>query len=198
MYTRFLVFLFFLPSFLIAQETINVSLQPDSCLSDVELQLAMMINTYRAEKGLPSVEFSASLCRVARIHTQDLENNYKPSDRCNMHSWSDKGRWTPCCYTPDHKQSANMWNKPRELTSYRGNGYEIAFYTTGNYDSPAQFAREILNGWKGSPGHNEVIINKGKWKDVSWKAMGIGISGGYACVWFGEEKDPAGKPSVCK
>ena len=193
-----LVFLLFHPSFLFSQDTISVTLLPENCPSGVERKLAEMINAYRAEKGLPPVALSVSLDFVARTHTQDLENNYKPSDRCNMHSWSGKGKWTSCCYTPDHSESACMWNKPRELTSYKGNGYEIAFYTTGRYDDPAEFAREILNGWKGSPLHNQVILNRGIWTQVNWKAMGVGVSGGYATVWFGEEPDPAGEPAGCK
>ncbi len=186
------------PCFLLAQGAISVSLLPEKCLTEPEVQLAGMINSYRAEKGLPPVTISASLSYVARTHAEDLADNYKQSKRCNMHSWSGKGNWTSCCYTDDHKRAACMWSKPRELTSYTANGYEIAYYTTQTYTSPAEYAHDILKGWKGSPGHNETIINRGIWKKVKWNAMGVGLSGGYACVWFGEETDPAGSPSSCK
>ena len=91
-----------------------------------------------------------------------------------------------------------MWDKPRELTNYQGDGYEIAFYSSFKYNSPAAFARDILDGWKKSPGHNEVIVNKGIWKNVNWQAIGIGIYGEYANVWFGKEKDTAVEPELCE
>jgi len=90
-----------------------------------------------------------------------------------------------------------MWNKPRELTNYQGNGYEISFYTTYKYTSPETFAQDILNGWKKSPGHNDMIINRKTWKKVHWQAIGIGIYDEYANVWFGEEADEAGEPTTC-
>ena len=36
-----------------------------------------------------------------------------------------------------------MWNKPRELTSYIGDGYEIAYWS-----SEGATAAAALNGWK--------------------------------------------------
>lgn len=89
-----------------------------------------------------------------------------------------------------------MWDKPRELTNYPANGYEIAFFTSYKYPSPGAMAKDILDGWKKSHSHNEVIINKGVWKDIQWEAIGIGISENYATVWFGEVEDPLGEP--CK
>lgn len=76
-----------------------------------------------------------------------------------------------------------MWNKPRELTSYIGDGYEIAYWSSEGATAAA------LNGWKKSRGHNAVIINQDIWKNVQWKAIGIAIRGEYAVVWFGKELD---------
>ena len=53
-----------------------------------------------------------------------------------------------------------------------------------------------LDGWKSSTPHNNVIINKKIWKDVDWKAIGVGIYGGYATIWFGEHLDNDGSPKV--
>jgi exopolysaccharide biosynthesis protein len=50
-------------------------------------------------------------------------------------------------------------------------------------------ATTALKSWKGSASHNAVIINSGMWKKSDWKAIGIGMYNGYACVWFGEEPD---------
>ena len=75
-----------------------------------------------------------------------------------------------------------MWDKPRELTSYHGDGFEIAFWCSADAN-----ANEALESWKSSSGHNEVIINSGIWRDNPWQAIGIGIFGSYAVVWFGTE-----------
>ena len=78
-----------------------------------------------------------------------------------------------------------MWNKPRELTTYPGNGYEIAAWSS--IDITAQ---EAISLWKESAGHNNVILNMDTWSNVEWKAMGAAIYKGYAVVWFGKETDP--------
>ncbi|NVO20809.1 MAG: CAP domain-containing protein [Bacteroidetes bacterium] len=169
-----------------------------NCLTGEEQALGRLINEYRMEKHLPGIKLSASLCFVARTHSKDLSGTDVYKGKCNLHSWSDQGKWTACCYTPDHKDAACMWNKPRELTTYQGDGFEIAYFTTATFDTPEMLAREALKAWKGSPGHNEIIINSGKWADMDWKAMGVGSWNGYVTVWFGKETDPAGEPEICK
>lgn len=181
-----------------SQNKKNEQQLPQICLSPAEMELFTLINEYRARKGLPEVKLSASLCYVAQTHAKDQDANFKQGGRCNMHSWSDKGNWIACCYTPDHKKANCMWSKPRELTSYTGEGFEISFWSTYKYPSALAQAKDILDGWKKSPGHNDVIINKRDWKDVSWQAMGVGIYGEYANVWFGREEDNAEKPEPCE
>lgn len=168
------------------------------CISKTEARLAQMINDYRKSRKLPPIPLSASLSKVAKLHAIDLANNYKPGENCNLHSWSDDPRWSSCCYTPDHKKSDCMWDKPRELTSYSGDGYEIAYYSTFNYATPQAFLDDALKGWKSSKGHNEILINAGKWKTAEWKAMGVAVFGEYSVIWFGELTDKAGKPKVCE
>lgn len=80
-----------------------------------------------------------------------------------------------------------MWFKPRELTAYPGYGFEIAYYYSAGAD-----ATGVLRSWQGSPPHHAVIINSGVWEDHPWGAVGVGIYGAYACVWFGEEPEPSG------
>ena len=154
-------------------------------LNNEESKLYNLIMEYRASKGLPEIALSKSLTFVAQTHVKDLENNHPDIGNCNMHSWSNKGDWTPCCYTSDHARAQCMWGKPSELTSYKGNGYEIAYGSSGLLVT----ALGALNGWKKSHGHNQVIINQGIWHDNNWKAIGIGIYKGFAVVWFGEERD---------
>lgn len=153
-------------------------------LSAEETKLYELIMSYRASYNLPSIPLSPALTYVAHTHVRDLAA-YPPTGECNLHSWSEHGEWTPCCYTSDHAQAQLIWNKPRELTTYTGAGYEIAFY----YSAGAT-ATSALDGWKHSHGHNIMIINQEQWTSRTWKAIGIGIYQNYAVVWFGEEPDP--------
>lgn len=168
-----------------------------SCISDEEYRLYSLINEYRQQKGLPKIALSASLSYVAGAHAWDLEENQPDQGNCNMHSWSDQGPWTACCYTDDHEKAECVWAKPAELTRYEGYGYEIAYYNSKSVNEHDDIARAALEGWKTSPGHNRIITNKYAWKRMNWKAMGVGIYKHYVVVWFGEEKDDAGRPRQC-
>lgn len=156
------------------------------CLNPQEKELVRLINEYRKSKKLQSIAVSSKLTLVAQAHAKDLASNYNfdPNGSCNPHSWSDKGNWTPCCYTSDHKQAECMWNKPLEIAGYEGLGYEIAYYS-----SAGATAKEGLEGWKKSKGHNPLLINSGTWKQVEWESIGVGIYEQYAVVWFGQLAD---------
>jgi uncharacterized protein YkwD len=157
----------------------------EGCSADA-LALIDLVNAYRGDNGLPAIPASTSLCTVATAHVHDLADNmpHVQPGGCNLHSWSDQGAWSPCCYTPDHAQAMCMWVKPSELTSYAGYGYENAAAGVG---SPEQ----ALSLWQSSPGHNEVILNQGIWADLPWGALGADIHQGFAVLWFGAEADPA-------
>lgn len=155
------------------------------CLSSEEKKLYDLIMKYRKQKNLPLIQLSNKLTQVAQLHAKDLAEQYNDKDeKCNLHSWSDRGSWTPCCYTDDHKKAQCMWDKPREIAGYESNGFEISYYSSGGAT-----AEEGLAGWKVSNGHNQVIINEGIWKTITWNAIGIGIYKEYCVVWFGELKD---------
>lgn len=173
---------------------------PDICLSAEEKKLFDDINAYRKKNGLSPVILSASLTKVAQTHAYDLSYNRPFSKKCNMHSWSDKGKWTSCCYTDDHKQSQCMWDKPKELTKYSGYGFEIShgFAQFPTFSGDTVTAATALEGWKNSSGHNNVILNKDIWNKMKWNAIGIGINRDFACVWFGTEADSESIPEVCK
>jgi len=193
---------FFLPAILMILSSISglfaqESPLPAFCLSETEQLLAQKINQYRVRKGLQAIPISKSLSFVARTHCKDLEQTYTHSGKCNLHSWSGNGNWTSCCYTADHRKAECMWSKPSELTSYTGDGFEIAYYNSLPPESAEAYAQDILDSWKGSPGHHNLIINRGTWDDVKWNAMGIGVWNGYATVWFGKVADPAGEPEYC-
>lgn len=163
------------------------------CLNAEEQKLYDLIMEYRTSKKLDRIPVSAKLTRVAQVHAKDLSENYNPDNKnCNIHSWSKKGNWKACCYTPDHKEARCMWNKPREIAGYESNGFEVSYYS-----SKGASAAQGLAGWKISPGHNAVIVNEGTWKDVKWNAIGIGIYKEYGVVWFGELLDDT-KLELCK
>lgn len=156
------------------------------CMTPEEMKLYGLIMEYRKSKKLEPIPLSAKLTLVAQTHARDLAEQYefKANNKCNPHSWSKKGSWTSCCYTNDHKRARCMWDKPREIAGYPGNGFEIAYYS-----SLGANATEGIEGWKISPGHNPLLINSGTWSKVKWNAIGVGIYKEYGLVWFGEVED---------
>ena len=174
-----------------SEETRVIDVLKAMGVSEKEAKLYYIINAYRESKGLQKLSFSKSLTIVARTHVSD-SNTYTPENQRdsrgmqgNLHSWSNHGSWTPVVYTSDHEYAANMWSKPRELTSYTGNGYEISSWYSGNITP-----EDALDLWKNSSGHNAVMTTQGNWSDL--KTMGVAIDGKYAHVWFGSAADPAG------
>lgn len=158
------------------------------CLTPLEMDLYRQLNAYRKQKGLPAIPLSYHLSLVAKTHAADIVENHPDEDEeCNMHSWSDKGEWTACCYTRDHARSDCMWSKPTEISggAYTGTGYEIAYM----YSDAIESAQLPMNSWKSSPGHHNVMVNASVWKDYKWKAVGVGIYEGFACIWFSDQAD---------
>lgn len=144
--------------------------------------LVKLINDYRASIKLPRVAISPALTKVAQAHVRDLNVNKPVKAGCNMHSWSDRGSWTACCYDSSREAARCMWKKPREIAGYKGNGYEIAANASGI--TPEQ----ALRLWQESPAHHGVMINKDQWK-VPWRALGVAVEGDFAVAWFGEIAD---------
>ena len=174
-----------------SEETRVIAALQAQGLTEKEAKLYYDINAYRESLGLQKLSFSKSLTTVARTHVVDA-NAYNPKDQVdargvqgNLHSWSSHGNWTPVVYTGDHLYASAMWSKPRELTSYQGNGYENSAWS-GGLLTP----EEALDLWQHSEGHNAVMTTQGAWSDL--KTMGVGIDGNYAFVWFGKDADPAG------
>jgi uncharacterized protein YkwD len=152
-------------------------------LNPEEQKLYDLFSAYRKQKGLPVIPLSPALTQVAQLHVYDLHTNQPVTERCNLHSWSNKGKWTPCCYTGNNASAECMWRKPLEIAGYTGSGFEIAAYATN------MSAVVALRGWQESSGHNEVMINKGSWSHLKWNAVGVGIMGDYAVIWFGTIED---------
>lgn len=183
-----------------AVNPVTANKESSVCVSAEEQMLYRQIMEYRRANNLPQIQLSASMTRVAQLHAKDLSENRPFNSRCNLHSWSKKGKWSSCCYTNNHRESECMWKKPQELTNYPGYGYEIAIgYEGKTYNSRNKVsAASAFSGWKSSSGHNALLLNKSIWKDVKWEAIGIAIYRDMAVVWFGEEPDPDGEAKRCK
>ena len=163
---------------------------PAPQISQRSLDLANAINNYRKQNNLPPIPISKSLSTVAETHVKDLRDSAKPASNCNGHSWSNKGNWTPCCYTPDHAQAKCMWSKPAELTAMKSTGFEITIGQPGEVSGTVLDSNKAISMWQGSPLHNDVILNRGQWQGMQWKAMGAGIIDSHACAWFSDQPDP--------
>jgi len=162
------------------------------CISSQEMKLYNMINEYRNRFDLPPVPLSKSLCFVASSHVKDLFFHHPDHPPCNFHSWSDKGPWKPFCYPRDENKKNSVWDKPKELTKYKGKGFEIVYWENNpvNIDS-------IIPFWKSIDYFNGFLMNTGKWEGKKWNAIGIAIYENYASAWFGEIPDTTGEPVVC-
>ncbi len=162
------------------------------CITNEEKALFNLINTYRADHGLQPIPLSKSLCYVAKLHVRDLSENHPDTNSCNLNSWSDKGSWTPCCHSKLTPNPDCILNKPKELTKYKGQGHEVCYWET-----EALVPDTIMAFWASVPPASDLLLNKNKWAKKTWKAMGIGIFGNYACAWVGEEADTAKVPELC-
>jgi hypothetical protein len=172
-----------------------------SCLSEKETKLYNMVNQFRKEFSLPPIPNSRALDMVARVHAVDLYEN-KPEKGmdsrgkpCNKHSWSDKGFWTPVCYTEDHCYAKLMWEKPREIAGnvYTYPGFENVYWTSAEEVSP----KRVIAAWAKNPGHCDLILESGIWRDFRMNALGVAIYKNIAIIWIGEESDSLGPLKSC-
>lgn len=192
---RVLILLFFCFSTLYSREQLAenpVPVRPGFCISSMEYKLYNMINAYRHRYDLPPIPLSKSLCFVASTHVKDLFFHHPDQGACNAHSWSDQGNWKAFCYPRDENKKNSVWDKPREMTTYKGKGYEIVYW-----ENSAAVIDSIIAFWKSMDYFNSFLMNTGKWQSKKWNAIGIGIHENYACAWFGELPDPEGEPFVC-
>ncbi len=151
--------------------------------------LAAEINDYREARGLPEIPWSPALAEVAEVHLADIEAHDPAARECSLHSWSDDGPWTPCCYqTGDPASAQCMRDKPGELA---GDDYPHAGFEIVAWRSEAMTEATALEIWRRSPAHYAVLANEGVWASREWQALGAALSEEHAVVWFGLEPDPA-------
>jgi len=179
--------------FLFSVSLFSEDIPKDYCLNDDEYKLFMLINEFRNENELSVIPLSPSLSFVARTHAKDIFTYHPDTSICNMHSWSDKGNWTACCYNKYVINQECMWEKPNELTNYPDKGYELIYFENDNTLKP----ENVLNLWKKVKASSEMILTSGKWKNFDWNAIGVGVYKGYALVWFGELTDNEDEIKFC-
>jgi len=163
------------------------------CIKNIEYELFNNINQLRADYGKPKLQLSASLSYVGSMHVNDLQNNSPDTSICNLSSWSDKGDWTPCCYTKYLHNPDCMWDKPKELTTYTYRGYELVTKMQDEFN-----ADSIINLWSDSKEVLDMILTRGKYAKKKWICAGVGVSDNYISLWFGQRKDKLRKPKICK
>jgi len=167
---------------------------PDKCSSHTftpdERQLHALIINYRREQGLSdwNIPLSNSLSCVAELHSKDLykgEGHLRRGKSCNVLDGGLSHSWSTCCTKPGLNYDCSA-KKPIENTDYPGDGYEVSSGVKGGtVDIIA-----VLEGWKNSRDHRITILNRGMYANSAWQAIGVGIYGGFANVWFGAEVDP--------
>lgn len=190
-------------AFMLFFNVINTSAQSDVsrkegkgqqgiCLTQDEMVLYNLINDMRKQNKLSVLPLSGNLCIVARTHIEDLLT-WKPQDQgCNLNSWSSNGKWSACCNGKDPSSIKCMNNKPAELTSYNGLGFELVYW-----EEESATAYEAYDSWKQLDASREMILGKGKWQTKSWKAIGVSIKDGYALIWLGDKQDVLMDIGIC-
>jgi len=149
-----------------------------------ELKLVDAINKYRSEKGQGELQLSPSLSFVAHTHLNDIRLYNKEERGCNMNSWSDKGKWIPCCFDGKQKNLDLMTSKPSEIIGFRGKGYEIVVAAKKGIST-----KDLKTIWLNSKATQDFILNKGQWSNRNWQCMGVSIYNGFASIWASDMPD---------
>jgi len=164
----------------------------DFCISQEEYQLYLLISDYRLALSLPPISLSKSLSYVAKTHVKDLAANYNPKSSCNMHSWSNKGKWIPICFPAEQSKKNNVRMKAKEIIGYPAEAYELTYWS-----NIANNPNHVFDFWLEKIPSANMLFNRNEWESTSWKAIGIGMKNGYAVVWLGKTVDYEVSTSVC-
>jgi len=164
----------------------------DFCISQEEFRLFNLVNDYRKSQNLPAIPLSKSLSFVAKVHIDDLITNKPDTANCSFHSWSGLGTWKPCCFRKENKDKYCILTKPKELTNYPGLGHEIVFW-----ESRDATAEKAIKQWKETSVSRFMLTNFKDWEKCTWNAIGVGVKGGFAILWLGEEPDVEKEIKIC-
>jgi hypothetical protein len=165
----------------------------DFCITAEEFRLYQLVNAHRVAYGQKTIPLSASLSYVARTHVIDLYTHHPDTGICNLNSWSDRGDWTPCCHNIHVPQEECIRNKPKEIASYPGEGYELTYAEV--FDTNAD---TVFRFWTKIDEANNFLLNRANWEKKNWRAMGVGIYKSYAVLWMGQRTDAMPAPEHCR
>jgi hypothetical protein len=158
-----------------------------------EMKLSDAINAFRSKHDLGELQLSPSLSFVAKTHLNDIRLYSKDEHGCNMNSWSDKGKWIPCCFNEKQKNMDLMTSKPSEIIGFRGKGYEIVIASKKGAST-----KDLVALWLNTKSTQDFIMNKGLWSNRNWQCMGVSIYNGFASIWASEMPDRITDVSLLK
>lgn len=164
------------------------------CINKEEAKFHRTVTGYRISQNLTAIPLSASLTSLAKNHLRDLET-FPPTSECSYHSWSDKGSWTSCCHTNNLPSRECMYRKAREITDYKDNSFELIYFEPE--ENPINITDKALKLWKQQSEQNDILMNRGEWKNITWRAIGIAIGKQFIILWLGAEKDTKETPGIC-
>jgi hypothetical protein len=190
--TKFILQLFLL-ILLFRPASAQDSIPHEFCISQDEFKLYELINEYRKKMNLSEIPLSNSLSYVAKTHAMDLAENRPDTGTCNFHSWSDKGKWKPCCFVREVKDRSCMLNKPSEFTLYPGPAFELVYW-----ESREANAARAFDQWSETTVSRSMMTNLKEWENRKWNALGIGIYKGFAIAWLGEKVDVENQIAICE
>jgi uncharacterized protein YkwD len=140
----------------------------------LEMEIHSLINTERQRNNLPSLGYDTKLAEIARNHSLDMAtHNY--FDHYNS---SGQG--------PTERAKAAGYNCYKNFGSYYTDGiaenilqdwlYSSTTYyggiATHDWNTQEELANSAVNGWMGSPGHRQNILNP----NYSREGIGVAIS----------------------
>lgn len=142
-----------------------------------ELEFLRLINTYRAQNGLPTLQASDAASEAAARHSQDM-GRYGFFSHTTV-----KSSYFPAGSSP--------WDRLR-LT-----GYPTGGHMGENIAAGQRTAQQVFADWRGSPGHNKNML------DPEFRVIGIArrvVSGSsYGVYWttdFGSIVDSSANTPV--
>jgi uncharacterized protein YkwD len=141
-------------------------------ISKLEMEIHSLINTERQRNNLPSLEYDTKLAEIARNHSHDMATqNY-------FSHYNLKGQG------PTERAKAAGYNCYKNFGRYYTDGiaenifqnwlYSSTTYyagiTTHDWNTQKELVSSTVNGWMGSSGHRQNILN------LNYSKEGIGVA----------------------
>jgi uncharacterized protein YkwD len=138
--------------------------RPEIRIPDLERLIYDGINSQRKASNLTPLEWDEAIAKVARVHSEDMAKRGYFKHQ------------TPEGSTPMKRLEQSGYNSCRLVGEniYQNNLYSSVAVekrrTTYDWNSMDKIADTTVKGWMESPGHREVILEKG------YNRTGIGVA----------------------